>query len=159
MIRARILGGLGPLVLTIAGLAPGPAEESWSSVHIAGAKVGSVHSKVEPFKDRGRDRVRVQVDLALSFKRLDATVTTRMRQATVETRDGAVESLDTRDPGQRPGAAHLRRGEERPDVPHDRGDQPAPEADPRLGTGGPRPVCRRAEPGAHADPTRRERAT
>ncbi len=96
MSRARTLSGLGLLTLVVTGFAPARAEESWSSVSIAGAKVGSIHSTVEPFKDRGRDRVRVQVDLSLSFKRLDATVTTRMRQATVETRDGAVESLDVR---------------------------------------------------------------
>jgi transglutaminase-like putative cysteine protease len=40
--------------------------------------------------------VRVQVDLALRFQRLNATVTIQMRQATIETGDGAVESLDIR---------------------------------------------------------------
>ena len=156
MSRTRILGGLGLLVLTVTGLAPARAEESWSSVFIAGAKVGSIHSKVEPFKDRGRDRIRVQVDLALSFKRLDATVTIRMRQATIETRDGSVESLDVRTLASGQELHVFGAAEERPDDPDDRGDQPAPADDPRLGAGGPRPVCRRAEPGARADQTRRE---
>ena len=96
MTHTRILGGLGLVVLTVAGLAPAQAEESWSTVHIAGAKVGSIHTTLEPFKDQGRDRVRVMVDLSLSFQRLGAVVTIRMRQATVETRDGSVQSVDTR---------------------------------------------------------------
>jgi transglutaminase-like putative cysteine protease len=96
MTRACILTRLGLLALIVADSAPVRAAESWNSVFIAGAKVGSLHTAVEPFKDRGRDRVRVRVDLVLSFKRLDATVTIRMRQSTVEMRDGAVESLDVR---------------------------------------------------------------
>jgi transglutaminase-like putative cysteine protease len=80
----------------MAGFAATPARDSWDSVFIAGARVGSLHSTVEPFKDRGRDRLRVRVDLSLQFKRIDADVTTRMRSTTIETRDGAVESLDIR---------------------------------------------------------------
>src|SRR6516162_8457545 len=88
--------GLGLLALAAASLAATSVQDSWDSVFIAGARVGSIHSTVEPFKDRGRDRLRVQVDLSLRFKRLDAEVTTRMRSTTIETREGAVESLDIR---------------------------------------------------------------
>jgi hypothetical protein len=96
MNRTRILACLGLCALIIGGPTPAQAEESWGSVFIAGAKVGSLHSTIEPFKDRGRARVRVRVDLTLRFQRLDALVTTRLRQDTIETSDGGVESIDVR---------------------------------------------------------------
>src|SRR4051812_48044935 len=78
--RARLRIGLALLLLVLAanGRAAAPVQESWDAVAIAGAKVGSVHAVVEPVKDRGRDRLRVRVEMALTFKRLDATVTVRM---------------------------------------------------------------------------------
>jgi transglutaminase-like putative cysteine protease len=96
MTHTRILVCLGLFALIAVNPGSAWAEESWDSVFIAGTKVGSLHSTIEPFKDRGRQRLRVRVDLALRFQRLDATVTIQMRQATVETGDGAVESLDVR---------------------------------------------------------------
>jgi hypothetical protein len=96
MMRSYTVICLGLLSLPIACPAPARAEEFWDAVFIAGARVGSIHSTVEPFKDRGRDRVRVQVDLSLTFNRLGAVAKIQMRQSTIETRDGAVESLDVR---------------------------------------------------------------
>ncbi len=73
------------------------ARESWDAVFIAGKKVGHIHTKVEPVKARdGRDLLRVQVDTSLSFKRLEDSVTMRVRYGTIETLDGSVLRLDTR---------------------------------------------------------------
>jgi transglutaminase-like putative cysteine protease len=94
--QLRIGLALALLVLAAPGRAAAPVQESWDAVSIAGARVGSVHAVVEPVKDRGRDRLRVRVEMALTFKRLDATVTVRMRCESIETRDGAVESLEVR---------------------------------------------------------------
>jgi transglutaminase-like putative cysteine protease len=100
MTRTRILASLGPgwlaLAVCASSLAAAPLQESWDSVFIAGARVGYVHATVEPFQDRGRDRLRVRVDLSLSFNRLGTMITTRMSSTTIETRAGAVESLDSR---------------------------------------------------------------
>jgi hypothetical protein len=93
MSRTRILVFVGLSALIVIGPGPARAEESWDSVFIAGAKVGSLHNTIEPFKDRGRDRLRIRVDLDLTLKRLGAAARIRMRQETIETRDGAVESL------------------------------------------------------------------
>ncbi|MBV8232369.1 MAG: transglutaminase domain-containing protein [Planctomycetaceae bacterium] len=92
--------GLGPLVLGIVLLlgvvAPTPAQESWDAVYMAGAKVGHIHTYVQPVTDRGRDLVRVRVDMVLSFKRLNDRVRIEMRYGTIETPDGSVLRLDTR---------------------------------------------------------------
>jgi transglutaminase-like putative cysteine protease len=94
MSRTNIIIGLALLAPIITNREPARAEETWDSVFIAGAKVGSLHNTIEPFKDRGRDRLRVRVDLDLTLKRLGAVAKIRMRQETIETRDGAVESLE-----------------------------------------------------------------
>jgi transglutaminase-like putative cysteine protease len=94
MSRTSIIIGFALLahIITNGGLTR--ADETWDSVFIAGAKVGSLHNTTQPFKDRGRDRLRVRVDLDLTLNRLGAEAKIRMRQETIETRDGAVESLE-----------------------------------------------------------------
>ena len=59
-------------------------------------KVGHIHTYVQPVTDRGRDLVRVRVDMVLSFKRLNDRVRIEMRYGTIETPDGSVLRLDTR---------------------------------------------------------------
>jgi hypothetical protein len=74
----------------------GPIQESWDAVYLAGAKVGSVHTFVEPLKDHGRDLVRVRVDMVVTMKRLDNEITMEFRYGTIETPEGSVLRLDTR---------------------------------------------------------------
>ena len=98
MTRMRLGAGLGPLVFGLA-LAWGPAasaQESWDAVYLAGAKVGYIHTFVEPIKDHERDLVRVRVDMVLTFKRLDNEFTMELRYGTIETPQGSVLRLDTR---------------------------------------------------------------
>jgi len=98
MRRMRRGGCLGGIVLGLAlTCAPAaPAQESWDAVYLGGAKAGYIHTFVEPLKDQGRDLVRVRLDLVLSFKRLEDKVKMEMRYGTIETPEGAVLRLDTR---------------------------------------------------------------
>ncbi len=100
MRRTRHGVGLGPLVLGVvlplAVVASALAQESWDAVYMAGAKVGHIHTYVQPVKDRGRDLLRVRVDMVLSFKRLEDRVRIEMRYGTIETLEGSVLRLDTR---------------------------------------------------------------
>ncbi|HMB04986.1 MAG TPA: transglutaminase family protein, partial [Isosphaeraceae bacterium] len=101
MRRTRRGAGLGMLALGLvhfglAGPPPARAQESWDAVFIAGAKVGHIHTFVEPVKDRGRDLLRVRVDTVLNFKRDNDQVTTKLQYGTIETLDGQVLRLDTR---------------------------------------------------------------
>ena len=88
--------GLGLVLFGLAGASPARGQESWDAVFIAGAKVGSIHTFVEPVKDRGNDYVRVRVDTVLKYKRLDDVVTIKLQYGTIETPDGQVLRLDTR---------------------------------------------------------------
>ena len=87
------------LILTI-GLAAAPKEvktlDSWDAVFLAGYKVGFIHTYIEPVKDKGRDLLRVRVDLELHFKRQGDFLTTKMQYGTIEELDGSVLRLDTR---------------------------------------------------------------
>ncbi|CAN5915725.1 hypothetical protein BH23PLA1_BH23PLA1_23870 [soil metagenome] len=101
--RSRLASITGALALALTIALPAStlfgqeARESWDAVFIAGKKVGHIHTKVESVQARdGRDLLRVQVDLALNFKRLEDSVTMRVRYGTIETLDGSVLRLDTR---------------------------------------------------------------
>jgi hypothetical protein len=89
------------MVLGLAGLlclAPlgARAQESWDAVYMGGAKVGSIHTTVTPVKDRGRDLLRVRVDMKFQFKRLKDQVRIETMYGTIETLEGSVLRLDTR---------------------------------------------------------------
>jgi transglutaminase-like putative cysteine protease len=98
MTRTRGGTRCGWLVLGLAIVwgAPVAAQESWDAVYLAGAKVGYIHTFVEPLKDKGRELLRVRVDMAVSFKRLENEVSMEFRYGTIETPDGTVLRLDTR---------------------------------------------------------------
>lgn len=101
MRRTRRGLGFGPLVLGLAALISGGglearAQESWDAVYIAGAKVGSIHTFVEPVKDRGRDLLRVRQDMEFHFKRNKDSVTIKTMYGTIETLEGSVLKLETR---------------------------------------------------------------
>jgi len=72
------------------------AQDSWDAVFLSGQKVGHIHTFVAPVKDRGRDLVRVRVDMVLSFKRDKDRVKIETRYGTIETPEGAVLRLDSR---------------------------------------------------------------
>src|SRR5690349_21766640 len=58
-------------LLVLAGSPPAlRAQDSWDAVYLSGQKVGHIHTFVAPVKDKGKDLVRVRVDMVLSFKRL-----------------------------------------------------------------------------------------
>ena len=83
--------------LTVLGLTgAAPISESWDAVYIAGSKVGSIHTFIEPVKDRGRDLLRVRVQMELKFKRLKDSVSMSMEYGTIETLEGEVLRLDVR---------------------------------------------------------------
>src|SRR4051812_21318005 len=84
------------LASTVAAAAAGPTTDAWDAVFLAGSKVGHIHTFIEPVQDKGKDYLRVRFDMQLSYKRLDDTVTIKMRYGTIETNDGEVIRLDTR---------------------------------------------------------------
>jgi len=102
MRRKRRVAGLGPFVLGLTLALSGvwasaaSAQESWDAVYLSGAKIGYIHTFIEPLKDRGRDLLRVRVDTALTFKRLNDSITMELRYGTIETPQGEVLRIDTR---------------------------------------------------------------
>ena len=85
------------LALTAPGLAAtAPTSESWDAVYLAGSKVGHIRTFIEPLKERGRDLLRVRVQMELKFKRLKDTVAMSMEYGTIETLEGEVLRLDIR---------------------------------------------------------------
>jgi hypothetical protein len=89
---------LVPLLIVLAGPAPDvkKTEDSWDAIYLGGAKAGYIHTYIEPVKDRGRDLLRVRVDMVLRYKRLKDHVVTKMQYGTIETLEGQVLRLDTR---------------------------------------------------------------
>jgi transglutaminase-like putative cysteine protease len=65
-------------------------------VYIAGKKVGHIHVRVKPVKDKGKPYLNVIVDMELSFKRGADTSTIQIQYGTIETLDGQILRLDTR---------------------------------------------------------------
>jgi transglutaminase-like putative cysteine protease len=98
--RACRFAALSGIVLLIAGAwdRPAPApQEAWDAVYITGNKVGSIHTQVEPVKDKaGRDLLRVQVQTILNFTRIGDKASIQLRFGTIETPEGAVLRLDAR---------------------------------------------------------------
>lgn len=97
--RPDALTRLAALALVTAGLAAGAAPappDSWDAVYLAGAKIGHIHTYIEPVTDRGRELMRVRVDTVLTFRRDKDRVTQKLQYGTVETPTGEVLRLDTR---------------------------------------------------------------
>lgn len=91
-------GPIGVGLLSVLVFCPTPvsAQDSWDAIYLSGQKVGHIHTFVAPVKDKGRELVRVRVDMVLSFKRDKDRVTTEIRYGTIETPEGAVLRLDSR---------------------------------------------------------------
>jgi len=71
------------------------AQDSWDAIYLAGSKIGWVHTFVEKVSERGRDYLRVRVEIDQRFKRGDDIAITRLHYGTIETTDGQVLKLDT----------------------------------------------------------------
>ena len=72
------------------------AQESWDAVYLGGSKIGYIHVFVESVKDRGREYLRVRIDIELRLKRREDVAVTKLMYGTIETLDGQVLKLDTR---------------------------------------------------------------
>jgi hypothetical protein len=70
--------------------------ESWDVVLIGKTRIGYFNTRLEPVKDRGRNLIRVRVDMTLSFKRGQDNVNIETTYGTIETPEGSVLRLDTR---------------------------------------------------------------
>jgi len=72
------------------------AQESWDAVYLGGSKIGYVHVFVESVRDRGREYLRVRIDIEQRLKRREDVAVTKLMYGTIETLDGQVLKLDTR---------------------------------------------------------------
>src|SRR5262245_15769959 len=83
-------------ILLLLACADAHAQESWDAVYLAGTKTGFIHTWVEKVTDRGRDFVRVRIDIEQRVKRRDDEAVIKLMYGTIETQDGQVLRLDTR---------------------------------------------------------------
>jgi hypothetical protein len=75
-------------LLVAAEPAPGPIlSETWESVHLDGARIGSLHTTV---RESGPGRLRATADLDLTFRCYGTSVRVRREYGTDETSDGRV---------------------------------------------------------------------
>jgi hypothetical protein len=73
----------------------GYAQESWDAIYLGGAKIGFIHTFVEKVQDRGRDFLRVRIEIEQNLKRGKDVAATRLMYGTIETLSGQVLKLDT----------------------------------------------------------------
>ena len=93
---ARCMLTLGLATVLPLWLAAGAsAQESWDAIYLAGTKVGHVHTYVEKVQSKGKDYLRVRIDIEQRFKRGRDVCVTRLTYGTIETLDGQVLRLDT----------------------------------------------------------------
>jgi hypothetical protein len=71
------------------------AQESWDAIYLGGAKIGFIHTFVEKVQDRGRDFLRVRIEIEQNLKRGKDVTSTRLMYGTIETLSGQVLKLDT----------------------------------------------------------------
>jgi len=73
------------------------AGESWDAIYLRNTQVGNIHLHVQPLKDsKGREVVRVQVEWNLNLRRGKDVTRLSLRYGTIETPEGQVLRLDTR---------------------------------------------------------------
>jgi hypothetical protein len=83
-------------VVVILGCGSASAQESWDAIYLAGTKTGFVHTWVEKVKDRGREYLRVRIEIEQRVKRRDDEAVIKLLYGTIETPEGQVLRLDTR---------------------------------------------------------------
>jgi transglutaminase-like putative cysteine protease len=71
------------------------AQESWDAVYLGGSKIGFVHTTLEQLKEKGKDFIRVRIDMELSLKRGNDISLAKLSYGTIETPAGQVLKLDT----------------------------------------------------------------
>jgi len=82
------------LGLAICAVARG--DDSWDATYLGGSKIGFTHTYVEKLKDKGKDYLRVRIDMELHLKRDKDISVVKLQYGTIETPDGQVLRLDTR---------------------------------------------------------------
>jgi hypothetical protein len=88
--------GLGLVGVSLAASAPEQRQEAWDAVFRGDAKIGHIHTYIEPVTDKQRKLLRVRVDTVLNFRRNNNEVTIKLRYGTIETPEGSVLRLDHR---------------------------------------------------------------
>jgi hypothetical protein len=83
-------------LLALLGGARAEAQESWDAIYLGGAKIGYIHTFVQKVPNRGREYLRVRIDMEQRVKRRDDISVTKLMYGTIETLDGQVLRLDTR---------------------------------------------------------------
>jgi transglutaminase-like putative cysteine protease len=82
---------LGLVICTI-----GHGQESWDATYVNGSKIGYTHTYVVKVPNKGKEYLRVRIDMELRLKRDRDISIVKMQYGTIETLDGAVLRLDTR---------------------------------------------------------------
>ena len=72
------------------------ADESWDAIYLGGSKIGFIHASVEKVVDRGKDRLRVRIEIEQKLLRGNDISDTKLSYETIETLSGQVVKLDTR---------------------------------------------------------------
>jgi hypothetical protein len=72
------------------------ADESWDAIYVSGNKTGYVHTFVEKVSDKGRDYLRVRIDMEQRLQRGNDVAVVNLMYGTIETPSGQVLRLDTR---------------------------------------------------------------
>lgn len=91
---ARLWIGLALLLGATSGTSFG--QESWDAIYVGGVKVGNMHVRVEPVKDKkNQSLVRVRVDWNITFARGQNQVSMKLMYGTIEKPDGEILRLDT----------------------------------------------------------------
>ena len=54
------------------------AQESWDAIYLGGAKIGFIHTFVEKVQDRGRDFLRVRIEIQQNLKRGNDVAVTKL---------------------------------------------------------------------------------
>jgi hypothetical protein len=70
-------------------------QDSWDAIYLGGAKIGFIHTSVEQLKEKGKDFLRVRIDIEQELKRGKDLAVTRLSYGTIETPAGQVLKLDT----------------------------------------------------------------
>jgi hypothetical protein len=85
-----------PVLFGFGLCAIGGEPESWDATFVGGSKIGYTHTYVEKVQDRGKEYLRVRIDMELKLKRDRDMTVLKLQYGTIETLDGQVLRLDTR---------------------------------------------------------------
>jgi len=70
-------------------------QESWDVIYQAGSKIGYLHTYVKNVEEKGREYVRVRIDIKEDIKRGQDISVITLQYGTIETHEGQVLRLDT----------------------------------------------------------------